>query len=174
MLNDVIFLLCSGGLAVLDLVLVFYLNRRISPVVFKHLAKATSIASLVFWAALWTSVLWLAWDWFYGFIFPAWLRAAAPALGLVYAAIGLALWGLASRSRLPVIAFCLLGGLEGILSHTWAIFGLNLLQKVPLMGTSTAIPVLVFAFFEKILYWSAILWIAHKIAFWFSRARSAT
>ncbi len=174
MLNDVTFLLCAGGLAALDLVLVVYLNRRISPAIFKRLAKPAFIASLVFWAVLWTCVLWLAWDWFYGFIFPAWLRMAAPTLGLVYAAFGLALWGLASRSRFPVIAFGLLGGLEGILSHTWAIFGLDLLHKVPLMGTSTAIPVLVFAFFEKILYWSAILWIANEMAVRLSRARPVT
>ncbi len=108
--------------------------------------------------------MWLAWDWFYGFLFPSWVRLAAPALGLVYAPVGLLIWAISRKTGSPVVIFCLLGGLEGIISHTWAIIGLNLIQKIPLMGSATALPVLVFAFFEKILYWSLILGIASRIA----------
>ncbi len=152
-----------------DVILAANLRRRITPDQFRVLGRSIAITSLLFWAALWTSVLWIAWDWFYGFIFPAWLRTAAPALGVVYAAIGLAIWWVSTKLRSPVIAFCLLGGLEGILTHTWAIFGLNLIQKVPIMGTSTALPVLAFAFFEKILYWSFILWVSYGVTIRFKR-----
>ncbi len=163
-LSDITFLACSLGLALLDTFLVTSVNRRITPGQFKQFPRVVTITTLIFWAAVWTIVQRLAWDWFYGFIFPSWLRAAAPSLGLVYAAVGLLMWKISSGSPSPAVTFCLLGGLEGILSHTWAIFGLGLLHKVPLLGTSTALPVLVFAFFEKVLYWSLILMISAAIA----------
>ncbi len=157
-LNDLSFWLISGGLALLDTGVVIVLYGKVIAIQFRRLPWAVLITTFIFWAALWTSVLWLAWDWFYGFIFPTWLRAAAPLLGLVYAPIGLLMWGIAARTRMPVVTFCLLGGVEGILSHTWAIFGLDLIHKIPLMGNSTPLSVLFFAFFEKVLYWSFILW----------------
>ncbi len=173
-LNDVTFLVCSLGLGLLDAFLVVNLVRRITPEKFKQLPRVITITTLIFWAVLWTAVLWLAWDWFYGFIFPPWLRMAAPALGLVYAAVGLLIWKISTWSRSPAIAFCLLGGLEGIISHTWAILGLDLLHKVPLLETSTALPVLIFAFFEKVLYWSFILVISGTIANKLDRNRVVT
>ncbi len=163
MLNDLIFWLFSGGLALVDGFLVVSLYRRISLAKFSQLAIPLTFTTFIFWSALWTIVLWLAWDWFYGFLFPSWVRLAAPALGLVYAPIGLLIWALSRKMGSPVAIFCLFGGLEGIISHTWAIFGLNLIQKIPLMGSATAVPVLVFAFFEKILYWSLILGISARI-----------
>ncbi len=172
MLNDLTFWLFSGGLALLDAGLVTIVYRKVSIIQFRRLPWAVLITTFIFWAILWTGVLWLAWDWFYGFIFPTWLRAAAPLLGLVYAPIGLLMWGIAARNRTPVVTFCLLGGVEGILSHTWAIFGLDLLQKIPLLGNSTPLPVLVFAFFEKVLYWSFILWASSTMADRFGKSRS--
>ncbi len=147
--------------ALVDLILVFLLAWRIPSGLFRQLVWPIAISTTIFWSLLWTVVLRVSWDWFYGYIFPGWAPALAPLFGLVYACVGLGLYWLARRLPAnPIVVFCLLGGAEGLVSHTWAIYGLGLINQVPLMHGTSPMPVLVFALFEKILYWSIILGMA--------------
>ncbi len=145
-------------LALVDGCLLFLIARRIQSIVFRQLLLPVLIVTVIFWSVLWTGVLRLAWNWFYGYIFPAWAPSFAPFFGPLYGAVGLLMWWLARRlPGNPPLNFGLLGGVEGLLSHTWAIYGLGLLDNVPVMQGASPIAVLVFALFEKILYWTIIL-----------------
>jgi hypothetical protein len=59
-----------------------------------------------------------------------------------------------------VVNFCLLGGVESVLEHLVGIYGLGILDKVPLLRGVSSASALVFAFFEYIFYWGVVLGIA--------------
>jgi hypothetical protein len=147
--------------AIVDMSIVLFLVWRIKPSRFRQLAWAIVLATAIFWGALWTSVLRLFWEPFYEYVFPDWASSLAPSFGLVYACVGLLMWWLALRlSGNPIVNFCLLGGAEGLISHLWAIYSIGIIEKVPMLEGVSPASVLVFAIFEKILYWSIILGIA--------------
>lgn len=151
----------SMVLGLMDLGLVWILARRVKRTQFKRLAWAVAITAGVFFGGLWTFVLWWSWDWVYGYIFPAWMKGAGPLFGLPYALVGLGMWWFARR--LPgnaALSFCLLGGMEGLATHWWAIYRLDFIEQVPMMEWVSPIPVLVFATFEKVFYWGVILGLA--------------
>lgn len=80
-------------------------------------------------------------------------------MAVLYGAIGLALWWLALRLQgNPVLNFCLLGGLEAIPEHLWVIFGLRILERVPMLQGVSPTSVLVFAIPEYVLYWG-LYWV---------------
>lgn len=150
----------SSALAVafLDTGLVLFLAWRIKPERFRQLGWELPVATALFWGSLWTCMLWWGWNWFYSYIFPGWARWVAPAFGLVYAAIGWVLFELARRAPSnPLLNFCLLGGLEGFITHMWAVYGLGVIDHVPMLAGVSPASVIVFSVFEKILYWSIVL-----------------
>src|SRR4030042_1848664 len=57
----------------------------------------------------------------------------------------------------PAITWCLLGGVEGLISHLYAIYGLGAASRPPIMQGVNQFSVLIFAIFEKAFYWSTIL-----------------
>jgi hypothetical protein len=57
----------------------------------------------------------------------------------------------------PATTWCILGGVEGLLSHLYAIYGLGAASKPPIMQGTDPFAVLIFAIFEKAFYWSMIL-----------------
>jgi hypothetical protein len=59
-----------------------------------------------------------------------------------------------------VVNFFLLGGIERPITHLWVVFGISVIDKVPLMQGVSQISVFVVAVFEKAFYWSIILLIA--------------
>ena len=125
----------------------------------------------LFFAALWSFVLAWGWGWFYRYIFPPWMRYSGLAWGMGYGMLGFGMWWLsirlAGRLRLssrPAVYFCLLGGLEGLLSHLWAIFGLGAVSKPPILHGVDPLAALTFAVFEKIFYWILILLLAVGIS----------
>jgi hypothetical protein len=56
----------------------------------------------------------------------------------------------------PVLSFCLLGGLWGMITHVWAVY-LGILDKPPMLQGAGAAAAIVIAAFEFIFYWCIIL-----------------
>ncbi|MBX3059828.1 MAG: hypothetical protein KF770_25530 [Anaerolineae bacterium] len=140
-------------------VLVGLLVWRIKPARFHALSKLSfAIAAALFWGVLAAWLVSFAWDFYYSSFAPGWYRVAAP-LGaiIIYPAFALLLRWLALR--LPgnaVLVFCLLGGLESILEHAVAIYRFDILQ-IPFLQENSAGAILLFAYFEYVVYWGATL-----------------
>jgi hypothetical protein len=128
---------------------------------FKIAVWPIGIAAALFWGALAIFAVFSFWDLYYRHFYPTWMRWLTPLDVLLYSAIGLGLWVLAVRvGRQPVLAFVLLGGVEGIAEHLFGIYILRILDRVPLLQGLDPLPVLVFSFFEYVLYWALVAWLA--------------
>lgn len=144
-----------------DSAIVLVLTRMIKPSRFSQIQWEIVIATAVFFSSLWSFVLTWGWSWFYSYIFPTWIPPLAPTFGLVYAVIGYAMYRLAKYlPGNPVVYFCVLGGVEGFITHLWVVFGIGVIEKVPMMHGVSQASVLIFATFEKTFYWSIILLMA--------------
>ncbi len=131
------------------------------PEAFRRAALATGIASALFWGPVAVLSIVGFWEIYYKYIYPPWARWAAPLDILLYAAIGLGMWWLATRFPGPAILwFLLLGGCESLLEHLFGIYALHILEKVPVLQGVAPAPALVFAFFEYIVYWAIVGWLA--------------
>ena len=129
---------------------------------FRRSARSISISSAIFWGILATVVLFTAWKLYYQYLYPAWMRWLAPSDALLYGLFGLGLWWLAVRIPGPALLwFLLLGGLEGILEHIFGIYGLHILDKVPWLQGASPFPVIIFSFFEYIVYWAIVAWMSY-------------
>lgn len=64
----------------------------------------------------------------------------------------------------PVVAFCLFGGLEALAEHLVAIYGLDILERVPLLQGSDPLAVLAFSVPEYVAYWGVVLGLAALLA----------
>ncbi len=147
-------------IALIDVALVWLLVWRIKPDRFRRMRWPVAIGSAIFWGALGTIVIWGCWDVYYSAFYPAWMRWSFPLIALVYGLAGLAMWWLALRlPGKPILNFCLLGGLESLLEHLLGIYVLRILD-IPILQGVTPLPVLAFAVFEYIFYWSLALGIA--------------
>jgi hypothetical protein len=147
--------------ALIDLVLVLLLLWRIKQTHFHELKWVLIGTAAMFWAIFGTALLWGFWDSYYRHFLPDSMRWLGVINAMLYGAIGFALWWLSLRlPGNPVAAFCLLGGAEGLLEHLWGIYGFGVLEKVPSLQNASAISVLVFSFFEYVLYWGIVLGIA--------------
>jgi hypothetical protein len=125
------------------------------------LVKPIGAASAFFWGLLVTLFLFTGWDLYYRFFYPKWIRWLAPLDIPLYGAIGLGMWWLACH--LPgasVLWFVLFGGVEGIAEHVLGIYGFRILDKVPWLKGVKALPALTFSFFEYVLYWTIVAWLA--------------
>ena len=128
---------------------------------FQRSAWTLTIASALFWGVLAAVAMIFFWEFYYRYIYPGWGRWLVLLDFLLYAALGIGMWWLASRMPgSPVIWFALLGGLEGIAEHLFGIYALHILEKVPWLQGMPALPVTVFSFFEYILYWTLVAWLA--------------
>ncbi len=157
---------CTACVAVLDVSLALLLSRTINREQFREQRKLLILAGGVFFLLVWTSVLVWGWDWFYAYIFPAWARYALPPIfgtGYALLALGMA-WLSINVKGNPVITWCVLGGVEGLLSHLYAIYELGAASKPPIMQGTDPFAVLVFAIFEKAFYWSLILLVSWLIS----------
>jgi hypothetical protein len=147
--------------ALIDVGFVLLLALCLKPARFRQLAWALTGTSAVLWGVLATACLWGFWDLYYRYFYPGWMRWLAPLDALLYGAIALALWWLALRlPGNPVVTFCLLGGVESVLEHLLGIYGLRVLDKVPVFQGVSPASALAFAFFEYVFYWGVVLGIA--------------
>jgi hypothetical protein len=152
-------------------ILILLAQRYISRERFQGMRWLLVIATGIFFLLAWISVLWWGWDWFYSYIFPGWARFLLPPLffiGYTLLALGMSWLSLRLPGN-PAVTWCLLGGVEGFLSHIYAIYGLGAASKPPIMQGTDSLAVLIFAVFEKAFYWSLILLASRLIWKWVKR-----
>ncbi len=147
----VIFLFLDAGCS-------FLILRRINAPLFRDFKWMLVLVTGIFWGLMWTVMAVYLWDPVYQYVFPEWSRWFIPPIyALLFAFISLFFWWIALRWRgNPVLTFLLLGGLWGSLTHTWAIYR-GILDKPPMLQGAAPLPVIVFPFFEFVLYWCMIL-----------------
>lgn len=128
---------------------------------------AIGLASAIFWGVFGVPMIYAFWGFYYSKFYPAWMRWLAPLNVVLYAGLGLGMWWLAIRlPGQPVFWFLLLGGVEGIAEHVFGIYVLKILDKVPFLRGLTPLAAIIFSFFEYILYWAIVAWIAFGLAQW--------
>jgi len=156
--------------ALLDAVYVPVLIWRITQENFERIKWTLLVTTGLFWGLLWVWVLFHFWEPVYSYIFLAWMRGFIPfAYGFLFAGIGLGMWWLSLRlPGNPVLSFCLLGGLWGVITHIWAVH-LGIVDKPPMLQKAGATAAVVIAAFEFMFYWCVILsitsilqWLTHR------------
>jgi len=150
---------------VLDLGLLALLVKIFKPSSFWGALKPIAIVSITLWSCFATALYWGFWDIFYAQFLPDWARWGAPFSGFVpYLPLALLFYLLSNKlPGNPILWFCLLGGLEGVAEHVLGIYGLHILEKVPLLNGIEPLPIMVFSFFEYTLYWGLLLLLAWGI-----------
>lgn len=104
--------LLFGGLSFIALASLLFVSRGTG---FQVAVWPIGITAALFWGVLAIFAVFSFWELYYRHFYPAWMRLLAPLDVLLYGAIGMGLWWLAVRvGRPPVLAFVLLGGVEGI------------------------------------------------------------
>jgi hypothetical protein len=153
-------ILWQGALifAGIDVVFIPILAWRIKPMIFRRAKWALVGVTAIYWCALWTWVLDNFWDPVYHYVFPTWARGFIPPIyGLLFAGVSLLFWWLALRSHgNPVLNFCLLGGLWGMITHLLAI-SRGILSKPPVLQGAAPVATVIIAIFEFMFYWCVIL-----------------
>ena len=122
------------------------------------------LASTLFWGLLASFLVPRYWDLYYRYFYPEYIRPWVPLSALLYAGIGFIIWWLATR--LPgsmVLWFVVFGATEGVLEHIIGIYAFGILEKVPWLQGITPLPVMIFSFFEYIVYWALVAWLAFGI-----------
>ncbi len=156
-------LLYSGMLlfALIDAVYVPLLARGVSREAFHKLKGPLVLAAALVWFGIWSWAIGNFWETVYSYVFPTWARTWTPWIAFVAAgATVLGLWALALRSRWnPVLAYCLMGGVLGSLTHIWAVYR-GIVTKPPMLQGASPLAAVVVAFFEFIFYWCTILVLA--------------
>jgi hypothetical protein len=148
--------------AVIDILIVAVLARHIKVEKFRDLKWRLVITTGVFWFLLLLTLMsWLFWEPVYHYVFPAWARwFIPPVYGVLFAATGYFFWWLARRlPGNPIINWCVLGGLWGIVTHTWAIYR-GILDKVPMLQGASPVATAIMPIFEFAFYYCVILSIA--------------
>jgi hypothetical protein len=145
-------------LAGIDAILLPFVAWGIKPDTFRRFRWALVIIAGFFWGLLWDWVLANFWESVYVYVFPAWARWMIPPLyGLLFAGVSLSLWWLALKfGGNPVVNFCLMGGLWGMLTHILAVF-LGIVDKPPVLQGAAPEAAVIVAIFEFMVYWSVIL-----------------
>jgi hypothetical protein len=154
-----------GVLAIISLVPLLLIQPGQSS---KYAGVPFTIASAIFWGIMATIFMRGFWDIYYAYFYPDWVRRFAPGSLLIYSILGSCIWWIAQQIEgTPGLWLAILGGLEGILEHAVAIYGIGILKKVPMLAGISSIPALVFSFFEYALYWTLTAWIAWGISILF-------
>lgn len=124
-------------------------------------AKEVILTSAVFWGIIAYVAMKYFWEMYYVYFYADILRKLVPFNIIIYAGITIVLWLLALR--LPVstlLWFVLLGGIEGVIEHIIGIYIFDILNKVPWLSDVTPLPVIIFSFFEYVVYWSIVAWLS--------------
>jgi len=146
--------------ALVDMGLLVLLLWRAKPEWFQRSGWLMAISSAIFWGIFAISLYQIFWDRYYSHFVPEYVRWLTPAAAIEYGLVGWLLWWIAKKlPGNPVLTFCLLGGLESIPEHLLGIYGFKILD-IPILQGMTPLSVLVFAFFEYILYWGAVVALA--------------
>lgn len=145
--------------ALIDVFLITILTRFIKAEDLRKIKWRLIIYMAIFFCLLFGSIVSIIfWDSVYSYVFPVWTRwIIPPVYGLLFSLIGLLFWWIAFRlPSNPVLNFCILGGLWGLISHILAIHR-GILDKPPMLQGASPIAALTLATFEFIFYWSICL-----------------
>lgn len=147
--------------AVADIPLIVLLIHRIGADRFRDAGRLVVAITAIFWFGLWLWVITVYWESVYAFVFPSWSRWYLPALQAVLTASFAALAIRISQHGAghPILKYCLMGGLWGVLTHLWAISRGITARPPPLQGAQPLAAVVI-AFFEFTFYWCIILVVA--------------
>lgn len=145
-------------LLIVDFSFLMFLAQRVQPGRFRQLRWPLAAASTIVWSVLWSAALWAYWSLWSSYVFPGWARWVAPFSGLFFGLIAMAFWWLALHlPGRPAVIFPLLGVVLSFPAHSFGIYKLQVLTKVPLVQGVSPASVLVFGTLEHILYWSIAL-----------------
>ncbi len=143
----------------IDLVIVTLLVKRIKPDELLKMKWTLVVVMFIFFFVLFGAIISIIfWDSVYSYVFPIWARWVIPPLyGLLFSLVGLLTWWVSFRLPAnPVLYFCIMGGLWGIVSHILAIHR-GILEKPPMLQGSSPLAALTIAAFEFVFYWCICL-----------------
>lgn len=154
-------ILWEGALifALIDVVFISILRRRIRFEAFRQFKWTLVITTGIFWCLLLGTLMsGIFWEPVYHYVFPDWSRwLIPPVYGLFFAAVGFVFWWIALRfPKEPVVTWCLLGGLWGMLTHIWAVYR-GILDKPPMLQGASPVATVIMPIFEFIFYYCVIL-----------------
>jgi hypothetical protein len=154
-------ILWEGALifALIDVVFVFVLRRRIRFEAFRQFMWTLVVTTGIFWCLLLGILMsWIFWEPVYHYVFPNWARwLIPPVYGAFFAMMGLLFWSMAMRfPRHAVVVWCLLGGLWGMITHIWAVYR-GILDKPPMLEGASPVATVIMPIFEFVFYYCVIL-----------------
>jgi hypothetical protein len=162
-------LLLQGALvfALLDLGLLLLLVWLVKPARFHQIRRLLPIVTALYWFGLWLWVVTDFWESVYRYVFSSWSRwYLPPAQALLAGAVAALAGRLAPRlPGPPVLGYCLLGGVWGVVTHIKAVFS-GIVEKPPLLQGTHPVGAIVIAFFEFTFYWCLIVGVslaAHRL-----------
>jgi hypothetical protein len=149
-------------ITLIDAIVVTILARRINRSRFRQLKWPIVITAAIFWSVVGVVLYQVFWDDYYRYFASSWLHDGGVLVITIPMGAGLALlfhWLALRLPGNPIVSFCLLGGLKGLLEHLWGIYSLKILSIPLLQGVSPA-SILAFAFPEYIVYWCVVISLA--------------
>lgn len=149
-------------IALIDAAFILLLTWLIKPARFRELKWPLSASAAFFWSIFGIALVLIFWNSFYQYFYPGWFHFGGILVfvPVLFGALALAFHWLALRMPgNPILAFCLLGGLESIFEHIWGIYGLKILD-VPMLQDATPASILAFSFPEYIFYWCFVISLA--------------
>jgi hypothetical protein len=149
-------------MALVDVIFVLLLAWRIKPARFRQLKWTLVGTAAISWSIFGIVLVLVFWGTYYHYFFPSWFRSGGILVfvPILYGLFALVFYWLALRvPGNPILNFCLLAGLEGVLEHLWGIVGLKILD-FPLLQETSPAAILAFSFPEYIFYWCIVISIA--------------
>jgi hypothetical protein len=144
--------------ALIDVPFVILLMKHLTRETFVRFRPFLVVTSGVFWFVVWILMGIYFWDSVYHYVFPPWARwVIPPAYGILFSLIALLFWWIALRlPGVPVLTFCILGGLWGAATHLWGV-SRGLIDSPPMLQGLSTTSVAIMPVFEFVFYWCVIL-----------------
>jgi hypothetical protein len=143
--------------ALLDAAVLGLALRRVPAASFRRAERLLPAVTALAWAGIWLWAVAVFWDRVYTWVFPSWSRwLLPPFMGSLTAAAAYA----AARAthlahRRPAVVWALLGGVWGVLTHTWAVHR-GIVSRPPLLAGASPVAAVTVAFFEFTFYWAVV------------------
>lgn len=128
---------------------------------FRRRRRTVVMGASLFWLAFTAILVNLAWENYYRFFYPAWMRWGTALIALaIYSIYAFACHWLSCRlPGQPMLWFCLFTGLLAANEHYIAWTFARLPEKVPALAGMPLFPIMLFAFFEYQVYWAIAVWL---------------